>query len=57
MDADDDMPPELVEACGGDADDAAEEEKAVKVPITIVTGEPQLLSSWTKHHLIDIQVI
>jgi hypothetical protein len=34
MNLDDDMPPELVEAEPG----AGDEEKPVKVPITIVTG-------------------
>jgi hypothetical protein len=40
MDIDDDAPPDLVEA-GQLIED---EEKLVKVPITIVTGKSQLLS-------------
>lgn len=41
MDLDDDMPPELVETGRGVGEEAEViQQKPVKVPITIVTGEP-----------------
>jgi len=40
MDIDDDAPPELVEA-GHENDEKNDEDKAIKVPITIVTGKSQ----------------
>lgn len=52
MDLDDDMPPELVETGQGVGEEAeVVQQKPVKVPITIVTGERQLNTPGYNHFL------